>query len=264
VQPAPPLAAEATSSVQQTEPEAAGGGNTKKDKEKLRKERQRQRKSEEAWEALQGAIAQMEEAAGSVDAVEAAMQAAEKHEARSEKLAALVAEARELIEQARAAEAAKVAAAAEVAEAAAAVEAAAKAAAAAELLQMEAQMAALALRMQEAQAQLGSSVVPPVAPAPHPDAEDNQCVLCLDAPMDHIIIPCGHQCVCGACAETLKKARRPLVPSLSGAHQRHRQGVPGLERLHVVRMSTLALLAWLVGVQYVGVQYVRCVACAVQ
>jgi hypothetical protein len=46
----------------------------------------------------------MAETAGSVDAVKAAMQAAEKHEARSEKLAALVAEARELIEQARAIE----------------------------------------------------------------------------------------------------------------------------------------------------------------
>jgi hypothetical protein len=41
-------------------------------------------------------------------AVEEAMQAAEKHEARSEQLAALVAEARELIEQARAAEAERV------------------------------------------------------------------------------------------------------------------------------------------------------------
>jgi hypothetical protein len=68
--------------------------------ENLRKERQRQRKVEEAWEALQGAIEAMEETAGGMGAVEEAMHAAEKHEARSEKLAALVAEARELIEQA--------------------------------------------------------------------------------------------------------------------------------------------------------------------
>jgi hypothetical protein len=45
----------------------------------------------------------MDETAGSVEAVEEAMQAAVKHDGRSEKLAALVAEARELIEQARAA-----------------------------------------------------------------------------------------------------------------------------------------------------------------
>jgi hypothetical protein len=57
----------------------------------------------------------MDETAGAkgVDAVEEAMQAAEKHEARSEKLAALVAEAKGLIEQARAAEAERARVAAE-------------------------------------------------------------------------------------------------------------------------------------------------------
>ena len=60
------------------------------------------------------------------------------------------------------------------------------------------------------QAQLGSSVVPPAAP--HADDDENQCVLCLDAPMDHIIIPCGHQCVCGACAEALKREAHPACP----------------------------------------------------
>ena len=85
MQAAPPLAAEAAGGAQLTEPETAGGGSTnKKDKEKLRKERQRQRKVEEAWEALQGAIEAMEETAGGVVAVEEAMHAAEKHEARSE------------------------------------------------------------------------------------------------------------------------------------------------------------------------------------
>jgi hypothetical protein len=63
----------------------------------------------------------MDETAGSVEAVEEAMQAAVKHDGRSEKLAALVAEARELIEQARAAEAALETVAAEEAAAAAAV-----------------------------------------------------------------------------------------------------------------------------------------------
>jgi hypothetical protein len=107
--------------------------------------------------------------------------------------------ARELIEQARAAEAAEVAAAVEEAGAAAAVEAVAKAEAAAELLQMEEQMAALALRMQEAQAQLG---VPPASPAP--DAEETMCVVCMDAAKTHIVLPCGHMCVCEACAQLLR------------------------------------------------------------
>jgi hypothetical protein len=81
---------------------------------------------------------------------------------------------------------------------------------------MEQEVAALALmmqsdalRLQQMQAQLG---VPPAAPAPHPDDAEDQCVLCLDAPKDHVIIPCGHQCVCEACAEKLKKARNPLCP----------------------------------------------------
>jgi hypothetical protein len=89
---------------------------------------------------------------------------AEKHASRSEPLAALLAEARTMLEQARAADAewARVAA-----EAVAAVEAAGR-------LQLEEEAAVLALgmqhdalRLQEAQAQLGSSVVPPAAPVPH-------------------------------------------------------------------------------------------------
>jgi hypothetical protein len=214
VQAAPPLAAEATS-VQQTEPQPAGGGNTKKDKERQRKERQRQRKMEEAWEALRRAMEVMEETAGGagcVDAVEEAMQVAEKHVARSESLAALVEVARTLVEQARAAEAERV----RVAAAAAAV-------GAAERLRLEEVAAELTLRMQgdalrmqsdalmlqQVQAQLGSSVVPPVAPAPD---EEDQCVMCFDAPKDHIIIPCGHVCVCEACANQLTQVRKPTCP----------------------------------------------------
>jgi hypothetical protein len=166
----------------------------------------------------------MEETAGGMGAVEEAMHAAEKHDGRSEKLAALVAEARELIEQARAVEAERARVAAEAAAAAAAVEAVAKAAAAAERLQMEQDLAAATLRMQaeallvqQMQAQLG---VPPAAPAPHPDdAEENQCVMCFDAPKDHIIIPCGHVCVCEACANLLTQMRNPTCPICRGAIQ---------------------------------------------
>jgi hypothetical protein len=58
------------------------------------------------------------------------------------------------------------------------------------------------LRLMQMQAQLG---VPPAAPAPHPDDAEGQCVLCFDAPKDHIILPCYHVCVCeavrtGSCA----------------------------------------------------------------
>jgi hypothetical protein len=95
----------------------------------------------------------MAETAGSAGSVEEAMQAAAKHDGRSEQLAALVAEAKGMVEQARAAEAERAKVAAEVA--AAAVEAA-------ERLRMEEEKAALTLsvqsemlRLQQVQAQLG-------------------------------------------------------------------------------------------------------------
>ena len=209
VQAAPPLAAEAADGAQQTEPEPAGGGSTKKEKEKLRKERQRQRKMDEAWEALRGAMTLLEDTAGvkGVDAVEEAVQAAAKHGDRSEPLAALLAVARELIEQARAAEAAEVAAAVEEAGAAAAVEAVAKAEAAAERLQMEQDLAAATLLVQQMQAQLG---VPPAAPAL--GAEETQCVVCMDAAKDRAMRPCMHMCVCEACASLLMLERTPRCP----------------------------------------------------
>ena len=33
-------------------------------------------------------------------------------------------------------------------------------------------------------------------------------MICLDAPKDHIITPCGHQCACAACAEKLMSVKR--------------------------------------------------------
>ncbi len=90
-----------------------------------------------------------------------------------------------------------------------------RAAEAAERLRVEEQMAALALRMQgdalrmqndalmlqQMQAQLGGSVATPAAP--NPDAEETQCVVCMDAPKDRIVLPCMHLCACGPCAQRL-------------------------------------------------------------
>jgi hypothetical protein len=114
-------------------------------------------------------------------AVEEATAEEEKHGDRSKHLAALVAEARDMIEQARSEQAERARAAAEEAAAAKATEAAA----AAERQKMEEEMAGLALRLQQMQAQLG---VPPAALAPHPDAEETQCVVCFDAPNDHAMV----------------------------------------------------------------------------
>jgi hypothetical protein len=216
VQAAPPLAAETAGGAQLTEPEPAAGGSTKKDKEKLRKERQRQRKMEEAWEALQGAIEAMEETAGGEGAVEEAMHAAEKHDGRSEKLAALVAEAKDLLEQARAAEAERARVAAEKAAAVATVKAVAKAAAAAKRQQLEEQAAALTLQLQQVHSELGSG-----SGTPHLDAEETMCVVCFDAPKEYAIVPCGHQCVCGA-ADQDENADVSRVPR---AHPTDHEGV---------------------------------------
>jgi hypothetical protein len=163
-----------------------------------------------------------------LSAVEEATAEAEKHgERSSELLAALVAEARVMIEQARAAKAERARVAAEEAKAAAAVKAATEVEAAAERLKMEEEVAALALsvqsdlqrarsnarRLQQMQAQLG---VPPAAPAPHPNGEETQCVVCFDAPKEYAIVPCGHQCVCAMCAEQLTKTRTPMCPVCRG------------------------------------------------
>jgi hypothetical protein len=152
-------------------------------------------------------------------AVEEATAEAEKHGDRSEPLAALVAEARTLIEQARAEQAERARAAAEAAAAKAAAKAAAEAAESAERLKMEEEAAALslsmqsdALRLQQMQAQLGSSVVPPAAPAPQPGAEETQCVVCFDAPKNHVLVPCMHMCVCEECAERLVSFKPPRCP----------------------------------------------------
>ena len=156
-----------------------------------------------------------------MSAVEEATAEAEKHGERgSELLAALVEEARGMIEQARVVKAERARAAAEEAEVAAVVKAAAEVESAAERLKMEEEMAAVALtmqsgalRMQQMQAQLG---VPPAAPAPHPDSEETMCVVCFDAPKDHIIVPCCHMCVCARCAEQLTKTRTPTCPVCRG------------------------------------------------
>ena len=139
-------------------------------------------------------------------AVEEATVEAEKHGDRSsEKLSALVAEAREMLEQAKTEKAERARAAAAAAAAAAAVKAAAEATEAAERLQVEEELAALtlrahadALRIQQMQAQLGSSVVPPAAP------EETMCVVCMDAPKNRVVLPCMHMCVCEACAQLLR------------------------------------------------------------
>ena len=81
----------------------------------------------------------------------------------------------------------------------AAGKAAAEAAEAAERLQMEEQLASIALRMQQVQAELGSG-----SGTSQLGAEETLCVVCMDAPKDHIVLPCMHMCACAACAQLLR------------------------------------------------------------
>jgi hypothetical protein len=50
-------------------------------------------------------------------------------------------------------------------------------------------------------------------------------VVCFDAPKDHIIVPCGHQCVCEACANLLTQMYKPTCP-ICRAYPADQQGVP--------------------------------------
>jgi hypothetical protein len=161
-----------------------------------------------------------------VRAVEEATAEAAKHGDHSEPLAALVAEAREMLEQARADQAERARAAAEEAEAAAnegalwlcflavteseraRVEAEAADAEAVKRQQLEERRAALALELQQVQAELGSG-------APQPD-EDDQCVVCMDAAKDRAVRPCMHVCVCETCARLLMIENAPRCPVCRG------------------------------------------------
>ena len=33
------------------------------------------------------------------------------------------------------------------------------------------------------------------------EGEGNRCVICLEAEASHLVVPCGHQCLCGPCSE---------------------------------------------------------------
>jgi hypothetical protein len=66
------------------------------------------------------------------------------------------------------------------------------------------------LRAQLRQMQLdGAAAVAAAAAAAELEAERESrlCVVCLDAPKARLLAPCGHACVCGACADAL--AARP-------------------------------------------------------
>merc|ERR1712008_429970 len=42
------------------------------------------------------------------------------------------------------------------------------------------------------------------------DPDQDACVVCLDEAKSHILVPCGHQCVCGPCSELLAQGHCPV------------------------------------------------------
>ena len=38
--------------------------------------------------------------------------------------------------------------------------------------------------------------------------DDDMCVICLQETKTHLLVPCGHQCVCGPCSEQISAASR--------------------------------------------------------
>ena len=152
-----------------------------------------------------------------------ALQEAEKYASRCEALAARMEEGKAVLERARAEQAERARVAEEAAAAAAATAAEAAATAAAERLYMEERraalrerqfqlqesQAALALELQQMDAQLG--VAPPAAPQLEEELEA-LCVVCMDAPKNHVVLPCLHQCLCAACAQQLQEQGAQSCP----------------------------------------------------
>ena len=64
-----------------------------------------------------------------------------------------------------------------------------------------------AMRLQQVEAQLG--VTSPAAPAVE---EEALCVVCMDAPKNHVVLPCLHQCLCAACAQQLQEQGAQSCP----------------------------------------------------
>ena len=43
-----------------------------------------------------------------------------------------------------------------------------------------------------------------------PTTQRNTCVICFDENNSHTVVPCGHRCVCAACAPKLQGGRCPI------------------------------------------------------
>ncbi len=44
------------------------------------------------------------------------------------------------------------------------------------------------------------------------DRKEHTCVVCMDKEVNHVMVPCGHLCVCGECAKQLKSQKLSACP----------------------------------------------------
>lgn len=42
------------------------------------------------------------------------------------------------------------------------------------------------------------------------ESSDKLCIICLDAEKTHVIVPCGHYCLCTACSKKITKDKCPI------------------------------------------------------
>lgn len=57
-------------------------------------------------------------------------------------------------------------------------------------------------------------------------ANSEQCVICLDASADFLVVPCGHQCGCQACLNNIRDRKCPICRNiLSGIVRVFKSGV---------------------------------------
>lgn len=50
------------------------------------------------------------------------------------------------------------------------------------------------------------------APTPAEDRKERTCVICMDKEVDHVMVPCGHLCVCSGCVKQLKAEKLTTCP----------------------------------------------------
>ena len=49
---------------------------------------------------------------------------------------------------------------------------------------------------------------------------ESTCIVCMARPKSHIAVPCGHQCVCGVCAERMQDCPYCRAPVQQWMHAR--------------------------------------------